>query len=189
MRLLASLLFASTALNAASYYQPQHYHQPQANYYQSQTSYYPSQDDGYGDNSYGYGNNGDDNSVMNRLGDKLMNLAARLMGQEVATTICYAINNQKQIELLIENQEIINPKEMRTIIKKVVVEPYALGTKDSVPILQGKIVKEENIREVNVKVNEDLFKNRELLEQTKEERRVVGRAGLDLTRKMETGLI
>ena len=72
--------------------------------------------------------------------------------------ICVAITNQKRLDLIVEGKETINDREMRITTKRIVVEPYAFGvTKDNRPILQGNIISEKLIKEVNVKYGEDKF--------------------------------
>jgi hypothetical protein len=41
--------------------------------------------------------------------------------------ICYAISNQKRLDMIVEGKEKISSKEIKFITKRLVVEPYAFG--------------------------------------------------------------
>lgn len=72
--------------------------------------------------------------------------------------ICYAISNNKKLEVVVKVTEKINAKEIRTVTKQIIIEPYAFGwSKDKQPVLRGNIVDEKLIKEVNVKYAEDRF--------------------------------
>lgn len=68
------------------------------------------------------------------------------------TPVCHAIRTHRQIEVILELNEKVNEQEFSSIIKKVVVEPYVLGIDSSGrPVLKGNIVKEDVLKEINVK--------------------------------------
>lgn len=72
--------------------------------------------------------------------------------------ICYAISNQKRLEMIVEGSENISTKEKRVITKRLVVEPYAFGVnRDDQPILRGNVVEEKVLKEIIVKYGEDQF--------------------------------
>jgi len=73
-------------------------------------------------------------------------------------TLCYAISNQKRVELIVEGSDIINSKEKRIVTKKLIVEPYVLGlTKDGQMALNGAVVEEQLVKEVTVKYGDEQF--------------------------------
>ena len=68
------------------------------------------------------------------------------------TPVCHAIRTHRQIEVILELNQKVNEQEFSSTIKKVVVEPYVLGVDPSGrPVLKGNIVKEDILKEVNVK--------------------------------------
>lgn len=68
------------------------------------------------------------------------------------TPVCHAIRNHKQIEVILEIKEKVNDQEFSSVIKKVLVEPYLLGIDQTgQPVLKGNIVKEDVLKDVNVK--------------------------------------
>lgn len=70
--------------------------------------------------------------------------------------ICYAIKNQKQIELLIDTKEKSNKREMKITTKKIVIDPYLLGvTKEGKIAVRGNVASEKMIKEVSIKFGED----------------------------------
>lgn len=70
--------------------------------------------------------------------------------------LCYAISNQKQLDLVVESKEKIDSKEMKFVTKRLVIEPYAFGmTRDGKPVVQGNVVKETLLKEVTVKFGEE----------------------------------
>lgn len=72
--------------------------------------------------------------------------------------LCFAISNQKQVDMVVEAEQKLNAKETRFTTKRILVEPYAFGvTKQGQPILRGNIVKEKLIKEVTIKYGEDKF--------------------------------
>lgn len=72
--------------------------------------------------------------------------------------ICYAIANLKRLEIVIDLNEYISPKELKITIKKLTVEPYAFGlAKDGSLALQGKITAEKMLKEISIKYGEDKF--------------------------------
>lgn len=74
--------------------------------------------------------------------------------------ICYAISNQKQLEVIVENKEKVSAKEMKVTVKMLVIEPYAFGvTREDKPVLQGNVVEEKLVKEVSIKYGEDRFKD------------------------------
>lgn len=73
-------------------------------------------------------------------------------GTIIDTPVCAAIRAHKQIEVVLEVNSKVNDQEFSSVIKKVLVEPYVLGTaKDGRVVLKGNIVKEEVLKEVSVK--------------------------------------
>lgn len=77
---------------------------------------------------------------------------------DVANQLCQAISNQNQIEVVIEKREIVNSKELRVEVKKVVVEPYGLAvTQNGQPLIRGNVVSEKTVKEVTVKFSDDRF--------------------------------
>lgn len=73
-------------------------------------------------------------------------------------TICRAISQQKQLEFTVVSKEKINAGEMKMVTNRVVVDPYAFGfTNDGQPVLRGTVVEEKLIKEVTIKLGEDLY--------------------------------
>lgn len=70
--------------------------------------------------------------------------------------LCFAISNQKQVDMVVEAEEKLNSKEIRITTKRLLVEPYAFGvTKDGKPVLRGNIVSEKLIKEVTIKYGDE----------------------------------
>lgn len=71
---------------------------------------------------------------------------------------CNAIRNQKRVEIIVEGKETVNPKELKIVTKRLVVEPHAFGiNKEGTPILNGNVIEEKQIKEVTVKFEEEQF--------------------------------
>lgn len=76
----------------------------------------------------------------------------------VDSPVCYAIKNQKEIEMLIDTKEKLSKREIRITSKKIVIDPYVLGmTKEGKIAIRGAIASEKLIKEVTVKFGEDRF--------------------------------
>ena len=76
--------------------------------------------------------------------------------------LCYAIANQKYVDMIVEGQEKVNANELKIIKKRLVVAPYAFAvTQAGKPMLQGNIISEKLIKEVTVKYGEDKFGDKE----------------------------
>ncbi len=74
--------------------------------------------------------------------------------------ICYAISNQKRLEIIVENKEKTSEKEIKITVKMLIIEPYAFGvTGEEKPVLQGNVVEEKLVKEVSVKYGEERFKD------------------------------
>lgn len=72
--------------------------------------------------------------------------------------ICYAIANLKRLEMVVDLEKYINPKEMKITSIKFTIEPHIFGlAKDGRLALQGKIISEKMLKEVNIKYGEDKF--------------------------------
>ncbi len=70
--------------------------------------------------------------------------------------ICYAIREQKELEMIVETEEAINKNEFKSTIKKITLDPYVFGIdKNGQPILRGNIVKELLVKEVKVKYGDE----------------------------------
>lgn len=70
--------------------------------------------------------------------------------------LCFAISNQKQVDMVVEAEEKLSAKEIRFVTKRILVEPYAFGvTKEGKPILRGNIVHEKLIKEVTIKYGDE----------------------------------
>jgi hypothetical protein len=83
----------------------------------------------------------------------------QVYGRGANSPICQAINAQKRVEVVLKNKEIVSPRELRMEVKRIIVDPYALGTTLDGPVLQGNVVSEEVLKEVIIKVNQDQFQN------------------------------
>lgn len=71
---------------------------------------------------------------------------------------CFAIAQQKQIEMVVEGTEKLNAREIKIVTKKLIVEPYAFAiARDGKPLLNGNVAEEKLVREVTVKYGEDRF--------------------------------
>jgi hypothetical protein len=68
--------------------------------------------------------------------------------------VCYAIEKQKQLELLIKSVE-TSKLERKISIQRVVIEPYLFGLKEGQPIIQGNIISQKMVKEITVKYGED----------------------------------
>lgn len=72
--------------------------------------------------------------------------------------ICYAIFNQKRLDMVVEGKEMVNSKEIKFITKRLIIEPYVFGmTQDEKPVLRGNVVSEKFIKEVTIRYGEDHF--------------------------------
>jgi len=72
------------------------------------------------------------------------------------TPICAAIHNHQRVEIIVESVDRSNAKEFKSAIKRVVLEPYALGlTQEGKPFLKGNIVKESMLQETTVKYGDE----------------------------------
>lgn len=72
--------------------------------------------------------------------------------------ICYAISHQQQLTITVEGVDNVSSTEKKIVTKKVVVEPYAFGVRDSgAPVLSGNVVEEKLISEVTIKTGEAMF--------------------------------
>ncbi|MBA3236890.1 MAG: hypothetical protein H0T62_00880 [Parachlamydiaceae bacterium] len=72
--------------------------------------------------------------------------------------ICYAISNQKNLEIVVELNEYINMKEKKIVTKRLTVEPHVIGyTQEGTLELRGKITREEMLKSVTIKYREDKF--------------------------------
>lgn len=70
--------------------------------------------------------------------------------------ICRAIVMQKQLELTVEMKENISDKEFKVVSKRITIEPYLFGMSNRhQPLLKGKIIEENIIKEVTVKYGDD----------------------------------
>lgn len=79
--------------------------------------------------------------------------------------ICYAIANQKRIDVIVEGKEKISPNEFRITRKRIVIEPYAFGfTKENSPVLRGNIIHEKLIKEVTIKYGDEKFMSTDAIE-------------------------
>lgn len=68
--------------------------------------------------------------------------------------VCYAIEKQKQLELLIKSVE-TSKLERKVSIQRVVIEPYLFGLKEGQPIIQGNIISQKMVKEITVKYGEN----------------------------------
>ena len=65
--------------------------------------------------------------------------------------VCYAIGNQKRLEIIVETTENRNSNEIFVEVKKLIVEPYAFGiTREGRPIISGIVVESKKLKEVTV---------------------------------------
>lgn len=70
--------------------------------------------------------------------------------------ICYAIENHKKLDMIVESHEKVSSKEFRIVTKKLIVAPYAFGiTQDGKPVLNGSVTNEKLIKEVTIKYGDD----------------------------------
>ena len=113
---------------------------------------------GVGMNDGAYYNDGDYDDESS-AGDNRGYMGRSMMRPaDVANQLCQAISNQNQIEIVVEKREIVNSKELRVEVKKVVVEPYGLAvTQNGQPVVRGNIVSDKMIKEVTVKFGDDRF--------------------------------
>lgn len=83
--------------------------------------------------------------------------------------ICYAISNQKRLEMNVSGVEKVSDKEIRIVTKRLVVEPYAFAmTTAGKPLLRGKIVEEKEMKRVSVKYGEPEYSEMNLSSEDKE---------------------
>lgn len=74
----------------------------------------------------------------------------------IAQPVCNAIEDQKRIEIIVENKEKPSKNEIKIVKKRLTVEPYAFGlNKRHQPLLIGNVVEEKQIREVTVKYTDE----------------------------------
>lgn len=72
------------------------------------------------------------------------------------TPICYAIQNHKQLEMIVESDEQISNQETKRTIKRLRIEPFVFGvTKEGIPQIKGNVVQESLVQEVTIKYGED----------------------------------
>ena len=100
--------------------------------------------------------------------------------QEINNLVCYAIKNQKRMEMTVETQDIVNKKEMKIVIKKLIIEPYAFGmTSDGKPVFYGKVAQEKLDREATVKYGEDKYDDQAVSSSEKKEKVTSGWFGAE----------
>jgi hypothetical protein len=79
-------------------------------------------------------------------------------GIRLDNPLCFAIDHQKRVALIMELKETLNSKEMKIVTKKLVVDPYAFGfTREKKPILRGNVVGEKELKQVTIKYADDEF--------------------------------
>lgn len=70
--------------------------------------------------------------------------------------LCTAIRNHQRVEMVIEHFDKSTPNEFKSVIKRVVIEPYAFGiTRDGTPVIKGNLISERKIKEVFIRYSED----------------------------------
>lgn len=78
----------------------------------------------------------------------------------MAESVCYAIETQRQLEIIVETKEDVNKNEIKIVSKKIVVEPYLFGVgREGQPILQGNIVDEKLLKEINIKYGDNVARD------------------------------
>ena len=106
--------------------------------------------------NYNDGDYDDESSAGDNRGSMMDRFTMR--PADVANQLCQAISNQNQIEIVVEKREIVNSKELRVEVKRVVVEPYGLAvTQNGQPVVRGNVVSDKMIKEVTVKFSDDRF--------------------------------
>lgn len=93
--------------------------------------------------------------------------------QEINNPVCNAIKHQKRMEMLVENQEILNKREMRIVTNKYVVEPYAFGmTNDGKPVFYGKVIEEKLEKDMTVKFGIDKFDDKTVASSSEKKQKI-----------------
>lgn len=104
--------------------------------------------------------------------------------QVLDNPICFAISQQKQLEIIVEGSETVSTKEKKIVTKQIIVEPYAFGmNEEGKPFLQGKVVDEKMLKEISVKFGEDRFDESSI---TLDEKNKTSFFGRFTTQKSET---
>lgn len=108
------------------------------------------------------------------------------IASEMNNSVCYAIKHQKRMEMIVETQDIANKKEMKTVTKKFLIEPYAFGmTTDGKPVFSGKVIEEKLDKEVNVTYGEDKFDDQAISSSKKKDKVVSGWFGADKNKDID----
>lgn len=120
-------------------------------FFPSERHYYRS-DDGeyyYSDDGYYYRN---DDRRYHRADNYRYRAAPadyRSIRVELDSPICYAISNQKRLEMVVNVVEEGSSGTKNLVTRKLVVEPHAFGTSNQGdPILKGTVVSDERVRQV-----------------------------------------
>ena len=78
---------------------------------------------------------------------------ARMINRNaINRSLCYAITQQKQVEVIVRQVDKISDTEKKITLKKLIINPYVLGMdKNHHPILRANVADEKIIKEVTVK--------------------------------------